>query len=158
MKTYTLAQEDRQNTPTAVDWSVIDPYQTLYGPCTDLIFLKPRYFTDETSLQNFVAAASDERTYGNKCQVLVRMTSGQDISDETAIDKYANAALRERTRLQITFREANRSAVITFTAKTDKWGAATTITGTSRCIWISPPPVSGTQNPCVSSVGTAPHH
>lgn len=107
----------------------IDPYQTIYGPYTDLIFLKPRYFTDETSLQNFVVAASDERIYGNKCQVLVRMPSGQDISDETAIDKYANAAPRERTRLQITFREANRSAVITFTAKTDKWGAATTITG-----------------------------
>lgn len=32
-------------------------------------------------------------------------------------------------RLQMTFREANRSAVITFTAETDKWGAATTITG-----------------------------
>lgn len=100
METYTLAQ--RIARIHQQQW--IDPYQTIYGPNTDLIFLKPIYFTDETSLQNFVVAASDERIYGNKCQVLVRMPSGQDISDETAIDKYANAAPRERTRLQITFR------------------------------------------------------
>lgn len=106
----------------------IDPYHTTYGTCTDLVFLKPRYFTDETSLHNFVTAASDERMYGSKCPGLIRITvrAGYQRRDR---DRYANAAPRERMRLQMTFREANRSAVITLTAETDKWGAATTITG-----------------------------
>lgn len=51
-----------------------------------------------------MAATSDKQMFGNKCLVLVSMSSAQDVSGENAIDEYDNAAPRERTRLQITYR------------------------------------------------------
>ena len=107
----------------------IGPYMILYGMYTDLVFLKPRYFTDKTSLHNFVVAASNEKIFGSKCQVIIYMASGQEVSGANAVDEYANAAPEERTQLQIAFRGEDQSVLITFSAKTDKWRASTTITG-----------------------------